>query len=428
MPRSPEPRRGRIFLLLTAAGSSVRFGGSKKEFAKLGGSTVLRCSLEPFLNLNDLCQVVITCQPGMEDETRKAVGADLADELARRLPLGIRFVPGGSTRQESVAAGLEAMPDSSISAGAAEDAGLEGEFPDEDIVLVHDAARPWASSALVAEVANATRIHGAAIPLSDLADTPKELGDDGFIAAHPERSRIKAAQTPQGFYLAGLKRAHKAARDEGRVCTDDSSLWERFEGRVFAVQGERENRKITFPEDLSNERSDEECEEIGMDMRIGEGWDIHPLVEGRVLVLGGLELDFPKGEAGHSDGDVLWHAAIDAILGAACLGDIGAHFPPGDRKWKDADSSLLASAAAGLARDRGWEIVNLDCTVIIEAPRLGPHREAIRDLMASVLAIPPDRVSVKAKTFEGFGEVGEGRAVEARAVALLRRSSSRGRS
>ncbi len=399
MPEAPEPARGGIRLLLTAAGSSTRFGGTKKEFRKLGGLSVLSLSLLPFLELEDLVQVVITCPPGREEETRASLGENLADELALRLPLGIAFVAGGGTRQESVAAGLAAMPD----------------LPTADIVLVHDAARPWVSPGLAAEVAEAARLHGAAIPLCDLPDTPKELGSDGFIAAHPERSRIKAAQTPQGFSLARLKKAHETARAEGLECTDDSSLWERYAGKVFAVRGERANCKITFPEDLT--------EEEGMELRIGEGWDIHPLVEGRRLVLGGVVLDFPRGESGHSDGDALWHAAIDALFGAACLGDIGAHFPPGDPRWKDADSSLLGAAAASLVREKGWEIVNLDCTVIIEAPRLGPHRDAIRERMASVLSIPADRVSVKAKTFEGLGEVGRGEAVETRAIVLLSRGS-----
>lgn len=153
--------------------------------------------------------------------------------------------------------------------------------------------------------------------------------------------------------------------------------------------------------------------------RIGEGWDIHPLVEGRPLLLGGYRIDFPRGEAGHSDGDALWHAVIDALLGAAGLGDIGSHFPPSDAKWKDADSSLLAAKAVALVRAQGWEIGNIDCTVMLEKPRLKPYREAIQARMGEVLDLEPGKISVKAKSYEGFGEVGEGLAVETRAVVLL---------
>ena len=159
----------------------------------------------------------------------------------------------------------------------------------------------------------------------------------------------------------------------------------------------------------------------GPRLRIGEGWDIHPLVEGRRLMLGGVRLEHPRGEAGHSDGDVLWHAIIDALLGAAGLGDIGAHFPPSDQRWKDADSGVLARTAYEKVLESGWEIGNIDATVILERPKLGPHREAIRASIAAALGVPAEAVSVKAKTNEGFGEIGSGEAVEARAVALLRR-------
>ena len=161
-----------------------------------------------------------------------------------------------------------------------------------------------------------------------------------------------------------------------------------------------------------------------MNFRIGEGWDIHPLVEGRPLLLGGIQLESLKGEAGYSDGDVLWHAAIDAMLGAAGLGDIGDHFPPGDLRWKDADSSILAGETARLLSEAGWRVGNLDCTVMLEAPRIGPYRSYIRDKMARVLGLDSSKVSVKAKTFEGFGEVGRGEAIEARAVALIEKSVS----
>jgi 2-C-methyl-D-erythritol 4-phosphate cytidylyltransferase / 2-C-methyl-D-erythritol 2,4-cyclodiphosphate synthase len=410
------PLEGRVFLLLPAGGSSVRFGGGKKEFADLGGKSVLARSLEPFLHLAGLAGVVVVCPAGRLEETAEALGGKVLGELDSTLDQGIRLVEGGSTRQASVAAGLAAL-----SSMAGTDGPCKG-----DLVLVHDAARPWASPALIDSVLSSTRLHGACIPLCDLPDTPKEIGEDGFIAAHPDRRSMKAAQTPQGFSLGPLAAAHAKAAAEGWFCTDDSSLWEKYVGRVAYVEGERRNRKLTYREDLVAAPQDARR----LETRIGEGWDIHPLIEGRPLLLGGVKLDWPKGEAGYSDGDVLWHAVIDAILGAAGLGDIGARFPPGDPAWKDADSSHLAAEAAKFLRENGWTLGNLDCTVMLEAPKIGPCREAIRLRIASVLNLDPDRVSVKAKTFEGFGEVGRGEAVESRAVVLierpLREAASRG--
>jgi 2-C-methyl-D-erythritol 4-phosphate cytidylyltransferase/2-C-methyl-D-erythritol 2,4-cyclodiphosphate synthase len=247
--------------------------------------------------------------------------------------------------------------------------------------------------------------------LVDLADTPKILGSGSAIQSHPERSEVKAAQTPQGFLLDKLLKAHLMAVQEGWACTDDSSLWDRYVGPVRYIPGERKNKKITYREDLEPMEPSE--------WRIGEGWDIHPLVEGRPLLLGGCRIEFPRGEAGHSDGDALWHAVIDALLGAAGLGDIGTHFPPSDAKWKDADSCSLAFKAIALIRAEGWEIGNIDCTVMLEKPRLQPYREAIKARMGEILEVEPRRISIKAKSYEGFGEVGEGLAVETRAVVLL---------
>jgi 2-C-methyl-D-erythritol 4-phosphate cytidylyltransferase/2-C-methyl-D-erythritol 2,4-cyclodiphosphate synthase len=205
--------------------------------------------------------------------------------------------------------------------------------------------------------------------------------------------------------------AHKAALGEGWSCTDDAALWARYVGKVAFTEGERGNRKITYREDIAMSES-----------RIGEGWDIHPLVPNRALMLGGVAVEHDRGEAGHSDGDVLWHAVIDALLGAAGLGDIGTHFPPSDDRWKGARSSALAEAVVELIASKGWNIRNIDSTVILEKPRLSPWRDRIIASIASTLGVMPEVVSVKAKTMEGFGEIGRGDAVEARAVALLERA------
>lgn len=398
------------YLLLTAAGSSSRFAEGKKEFRDLGGKTVLRRSLDPFLALPGLEEIVVTHPKGRENETRESLGVDDLTPSGTPLFPTIGFVEGGETRQESVRKGLEHL-------------GSRGDGKDA-IVLVHDGARPWASPELVSSVLHGALSEGACVPLVDLADTPKIIGQDSVILDHPSRSKVKAAQTPQGFRLQELLKAHRTASEEGWACTDDSSLWHRYVGPVHFVPGAQSNRKITYREDLMP-LEPERAASAAVERRIGEGWDIHPLTEGRALLLGGLKIDFPKGEAGHSDGDVLWHCVMDALLGAAGLGDIGFHFPPSEAEWKDADSSGLARHAAALVRGKGWEIENIDATVVIERPRLSSYKEAIRENMARVLGVDPGRISIKAKTYEGFGEVGQGRAVQARAVALLIREGGR---
>lgn len=393
------PLRGEVYLILTAAGLSSRFGDTKKELQLLGGASVLQRSLEAFLGVERLARVIITYPEGRLEEFRLALGP-LLKGGSSPLPREIDFVQGGRSRQESVAKGLKAI----MSAAA---------DPASAIVLVHDAARPWVSADTIGAVLASARKHGACIPLIDLPDTPKEIDPDGFICAHPRRDLLKAAQTPQGFALAPLSEAYAAAAVEGWMSTDDSSIWNRYLGKVSFVAGDRNNRKITYREDLPmTERS-------STIFRIGEGWDIHPLVPSRKLLIGGIHIAHDKGEAGHSDGDVLWHAITDALLGAASLGDIGSHFPPSDARWKDADSGHLAKLAADLVAANGWTVGNIDCTVILESPRLGPYRDAIRANIARVLDVPDASVSMKAKTNEGFGEIGAGNAIEARAVVLL---------
>lgn len=415
------PLRGNVFVLLTAAGSSLRFGEGKKECFLLSGKTVLQRSIEAFLGGDAPAGVVVTYPAGSLNEIRESIDPELTKKL-KALPRGLRFVRGGFTRQVSVARGLAALlrgeraaaPGATPNAARGSDGAKHGTARG-DVVLVHDAARPWLSPGTVSAVLARARIYGACIPLCDFADTPKEAAESGFIAAHPSRDSVKAAQTPQGFALRELAAAHRAAAREGWQCTDDASLWDRYVGKVAFVPGDRKNKKITYREDLPSQ-------EGILNIRAGEGWDIHLLAAGRKLLLGGVPVEHEKGEVGHSDGDVLWHAIIDALLGAAGLGDIGAHFPPSSSRWKDADSGNLARIAVEKVRKAGWEIGNIDCTVIIEKPKLAPLRDAIRLSIARVLTVAPDAVSVKAKTNEGLGEIGLGLAVEARALALLVKS------
>jgi 2-C-methyl-D-erythritol 4-phosphate cytidylyltransferase / 2-C-methyl-D-erythritol 2,4-cyclodiphosphate synthase len=417
------PLSGKIFLLLAAAGSSTRFGDLKKELLPLEGKSVLQHALEAFLFARDLAGILITCPAGRIEDVRASIHPGLRADLNGRLRCGIGFIEGGATRQISVAKGLREL------VLIAEKAGMD---PNQAMVLIHDGARPWVTENIISVVILSVRTNAACIPLCDLPDSPKIISATGFIADHPERDLVKAAQTPQGFALGALAAAHAAAAKEKWSCTDDASIWSRYLGKVAYVSGDRMNRKITYREDLAVEEKgspgnahDTEAGRgefrIG-DARIGEGWDIHPLVPGRKLLLGGVHVEHDKGEAGHSDGDVLWHAIIDALLGATGQGDIGTHFPPSDNRWKDADSSRLAGIVADMLEKLGWSIVNIDSTVILERPKLLPYREALCANIAKTLGLAVESVSVKAKTYEGFGDVGSGNAVEARAVVMIVRA------
>ena len=432
MPRSSC----RLAVLVTAAGSSERFGGGKKELLAVEGRSILDRALSSFIFLPDLAFLAVTAPPGRAEELRSALSVQTLAALGKRLI----FVDGGPSRRDSVRLGLEALAKAFGFRGA-ESAGGFGDLRDgpggdeETIVLVHDGARPWASPALALSVLEAAKRQGAAVPVLPLVDTPKRLSPEGLIESHPERSSLGGAQTPQGFRLFALLEAHRRALAEGLECTDDAELWARYLGPVAWVPGERENRKVTYREDLAaapgeaplergkrrRGRISEEGARAVLPFRVGEGWDLHRLVQGRRLLVGGVEIPSEFGELAHSDGDVLLHAVIDALLGAAALGDIGSHFPPSDERWRGADSRELARRAAFLVREAGYEPGNLDCTVVLERPRLGPHREAILASLAETLGMPPSSISFKAKTSEGVDAAGEGRAVEARAVVLLSR-------
>ncbi len=387
------PLAGKAHALITAAGASTRFGGSKKELEPLENSTVLEKAVEPFLALCD--SLVITCPRGARDEFSRFFERSRLAPLLGALQGGFSIVEGGSVRQESVLFGLRAMRECS-NAG--------------DLALIHDAARPWASAELIRRTLDSAREMGASLPLLPLTETPKMV-DATRVLEHPPRHLIMTAQTPQIFSFPEILEAHELAAREHFAATDDAMIWDHYVGPVAWVDGERKNRKITFKDDLVKQT----------EFRTGQGYDIHPLVEGRRLLLAGVEVESPRGEAGYSDGDVLWHAIIDAILGASAQGDIGTHFPPGAPEWKDADSTDLALKAAAIVAMLGWKCVNLDCTVICERPKLAPYRDRIRAAIANILALPIDAVSFKAKTKEGCDATGRSEAIEAFASVLLTR-------
>lgn len=447
-------------LILTAAGSSARFSSSgsrsvsaavKKEYEPLQsslfptqkGGTVLSCAAEAFLadaaideagadtadntgnNTADkpeyrrysndfiLSRLVITVPPetGHKEKALKALYASsfVQDRLTAA---GVKpeFVVGGADRSESVFRALEYL------AGKNE----------PDVVLVHDAARPFVSPALIRRVLYLCAENGAAAPAVPPVDTCKETDETGCrITRHLQRSRLAAVQTPQGFRFKSFFEAHKKARTDGKTYTDDTEIWGVYAGDVFLCEGERSNMKITYKEDLpaASDTSVSSCPAPTACVsvfRTGLGTDTHRLVENRPLLIGGVHIPFEKGELAHSDGDVLLHAITDAVLGAAALGDIGELFPPSDDTWKGADSAFLLKAAWERVQKAGWLLENLDCVITIEKPKMLPWREAVQKRIAEILGCETGRVFVKAKTAEGLGDIGEGNAVGAQCVCLLR--------
>ena len=379
-------------VVIVAAGTSSRMGeGVRKQYRPLGRGTVLSEAVKPFLKALD-CGVLVIAIPFDEDETlaRKALASDAEiDTLLHTKPI---FVRGGATRQSSVKIALEAAAKSDPPA----------------LVLVHDAARPFVTEAIVIRTAQAALEYGAAVPAVPPVDTQKIINAEGFIVEHLERERTAAVQTPQAFDFMRLLASHRKAENDGKAYTDDTAIWAKYEGDVMTVQGSPENRKITYAGDMHTQT-----------FHTGLGYDVHRLISGRKLIIGGVTIPFDKGEDAHSDGDVLLHAVTDALLGAASLGDIGSFFPPEDDAWKDADSVFLLKTVWEKIRKHGWTLVNMDCVIKLERPKFLPYRAQVIESISRALGVESDSVFVKAKTGEALGDVGKGKAVEAWCTCLL---------
>lgn len=381
-----------VAAIIAAGGTGTRLGaGVPKQFLQLGGRTILQRSIEAFVRHDRVTEVVVALPP---QATLEVAGPDGK----------LRVVAGGARRQDSVANAFDAVS------------------PGAEIVLVHDAARPFVSADVISRTIDAAAAHGAAIAAVAVTDTVKQVtmeGGDLVIAGTIPRESIYLAQTPQGFRRDVLAKAVSLGRGDA-IATDEAALAELAGHPVHIVEGDVENVKITTAADLDRARARDPKVLSG---RAGTGYDLHRLVEGRPLIIGGVEIPFERGAMGHSDADVACHAATDALLGAACLGDIGRHFPDSDPTWEGASSIELLRQAAALVRDAGFDIVNLDVVVILERPKILPHIQKIREGLAGAVSVPVERVSVKGKTNEGVDAVGRGEAIAAHAVALLASTS-----
>ncbi|TNC72046.1 bifunctional 2-C-methyl-D-erythritol 4-phosphate cytidylyltransferase/2-C-methyl-D-erythritol 2,4-cyclodiphosphate synthase [Rubellimicrobium roseum] len=370
----------RVAGIIVAGGRGTRFGGAPKQWRELAGRSIAAHAVAALARAG-LDPLVIVHHP-----------EDAAD--AARLHPGALLTPGGSTRAESVRAGLER---------------LAADPP--DYVLIHDAARPCATPDLVSRVVAALSHEDAAAPGLPVTDTLWR-GHDLVEGTHP-REGLWRAQTPQGFRFGPLLAAH---RDHPGDATDDVEVARAAGLSVAIVPGDEDNLKVTHPADLLRAAR---ILEGRMDVRSGNGYDVHAFGPGDHVMLCGVRISHDCGVLAHSDGDVGLHALTDAILGALALGDIGQHFPPSDPQWKGADSTLFLRHAATLAREAGYRVSNVDVTLVCEAPKVGPHVAAMRSVVGDALGIGPDRVGIKATTSERLGFTGRREGLAALATATL---------
>ncbi|WP_245973890.1 bifunctional 2-C-methyl-D-erythritol 4-phosphate cytidylyltransferase/2-C-methyl-D-erythritol 2,4-cyclodiphosphate synthase [Bosea caraganae] len=385
-----------VAALIVAAGRGLRAGGeTPKQYRELAGSPVLRQALAPFLAEAAISQIITVIGAGDDALYAQSVGAIADARLAAP-------VSGGETRQDSVRLGLQALSGS----------GFDG------IVLIHDAARPFVSSALIGRALAAARIEVAAIPALAVTDTIKRVDAAGCVVETPPRDRLVSVQTPQAFRFRPLLAAHEAAAAADLTgFTDDAALMEWAGHSVATFPGDAENVKLTHPQDFT---SATEHLERRLTVRVGTGYDVHAFTEGDHVWLGGVRIPHSQGVKAHSDGDVALHALTDALLGTLAEGDIGTHFPPSDPQWRGASSDRFLAFAANRIAERGGRIDHLDLTVVCEAPKVGPHRDAIRARIAAIAGLTPDRVAIKATTSERMGFTGRGEGLVAFATATVR--------
>ncbi|WP_026606312.1 bifunctional 2-C-methyl-D-erythritol 4-phosphate cytidylyltransferase/2-C-methyl-D-erythritol 2,4-cyclodiphosphate synthase [Methylocapsa acidiphila] len=391
-----------LAILVVAAGRGSRIGGGRpKQYRSLAGRPILAHSLAALHRAAPDAIILPVIHPDDQDLYLESI-AGLDAKLRGRLR-DPAF--GGATRQASVLGGLEALRSA------------EAEIP--KFVLIHDAARLFASSELIERAIAAAKAHGAAIPGVLVTDTIKEVDAESGVVATPARARLRAVQTPQAFHFDLILAAHRKAAAAGECdLTDDGAIAEWAGYRVHVFEGDSANMKVTSAEDLAiaEARLIRELQ----DVRNGQGYDVHAFGPGDHIWLGGLKVPHDHGLLGHSDADVLSHAITDALLGALADGDIGSHFPPSDPQWRGAASKIFLAAAAAKVRARGGMIAHVDATVVCERPKVGPHRDAIRASLAEIMNIQIDRVAIKATTSERLGFTGREEGIASLAIATVR--------
>lgn len=370
--------------LIVAAGRGHRFGGEfPKQYIQLNGSAVLRQTVIVFQNHPNVASVHVVIHPDDQNLYEDAI-----EGLGLEPPIW-----GGALRQDSVRLGLEKLSDKS-----------------PDLVLIHDGARPYVTNEMISRVIDGLSRSAAVVPALAITDTIKRVEGDKIVATE-DRATLWRVQTPQGFHFSDILSAHHKLA--GQALTDDSAICEAVGINVLKVDGDETNIKITTPDDILKDLKGL----VPMETRTGLGFDVHRFTAGDNVILCGVSIPSAQSLEGHSDADVALHALTDALLGAIGEGDIGHFFPPSEERWRGAPSDLFVRHAVNLIEQRGGKIVNVDITIICEAPKIGPHRTSMRDRVAEFMGVSPDRVNVKATTTEQLGFTGRREGIAAQVSA-----------
>ncbi|MCL5961565.1 MAG: 2-C-methyl-D-erythritol 4-phosphate cytidylyltransferase [Chloroflexi bacterium] len=383
-------------VIIAAAGKSTRMGGADKQFLSLAGQPLLAHTVKVFDDSPLVSEIALVVNPDNVERVQ-----ELVSRCGWRKVSSVQ--PGGDRRQDSIWQGLMALSQPSW-------------------VAIHDGARPFITGEIIRRVLMEAQQYGAAIAAVPVKDTVKVVGPDLVIRQTPDRATLWAAQTPQVFRYELIMGAYRNAREKGLPATDDAQLVEQIGHPVKVSLGSYDNIKITTPEDVTlAELILSRGGNYQPATRVGIGYDVHPLVTGRKLILGGVQIPYPRGLDGYSDADVLLHSVMDALLGAAALGDLGKHFPPGDSAYKGISSLKLLNAVGEKLREQGWRVGNVDATIVAESPKLAPFIPRMVENTAEAVGAPADRISIKATTTEGLGFAGRGEGIAAYATALLQR-------
>lgn len=367
-------------VIIAAAGSGKRMGsGMPKQYLRIDGEPILLKTVKAFHSNENVDGIFVVAGKGYEDYCRK---------MFERAGIRVTVVTGGAERQDSIFAALQEVKKSGISG--------------DDTVLIHDGARPYVTGRIIDDVVRAAENFGASAACVPVKDSIRRK--EGNV----ERKGLYQVQTPQGFRFDIVYDAYEKAYRDGYMGTDDASLVERCGREIEIVQGDYGNIKITTKEDMP------------LEIRCGNGFDVHAFAEGRKLILGGVDIPYEKGLDGHSDADVLVHAAMDALLGAAAMGDIGRHFPDSDEKYKGISSLKLLAEVDEIIKREGYEILNLDITLIAQRPKIAPHVGAMTSNIAEVLGINEKQINIKGTTTEGLGFTGRGEGIACQASCTLK--------